>query len=100
MEPVEHDEGVRIVKTVVAVRFWVVSKVNAKEAPVVRAGCWVPIVEMAIGLLVVLALFLVPALPDSLASWKLGQVLVFLLAHWVVLGYASQVLAQAHSMMV
>lgn len=102
VEPVEHDEGARIVRMVVAVKFWVVSKVNAKEEPAVRAGYLVPVVERVVALLAVLALFLVPVLPASLASWELAQALELLLALSVVLGDsdALQVLAQAHSTMV
>lgn len=62
VEPVEHDEGARIVRMVVAVKFWVVSKVNAKEEPAVRAGYLVPVVERVVAHLAVLALFLVPVL--------------------------------------
>lgn len=80
MEPVEHGEGVRIVMIVAVVRFWAVSKANAKEEFVARAENLVPVVEMVIVLLVVLALLFLPVLLVSPAHWKLAQVLELLLA--------------------
>lgn len=102
VELVEHDHGAQTVKMAVAVISWVVSKVDAQEEPAVRAGYLVPVVERVVALLAVLALFLVPVLPASLASWELAQALVLLLALSVVLGDsdALQILAQAHSTMV
>lgn len=100
VEPAEHDEWARIVRMVVVVRFWVVSKENAKEESGVRAGSLVLVVEMAIAPLVVLSLLLVAVLLVSLAPWMLAPVLEILLALSVVLEDAPQVLARAHSTMV
>lgn len=86
-------------RMVVVVRSWAVSKAKAKRDFVAGAGNVIQVVEMAIALLIVLALLLVTFLLVSLAAWKLAQMLE-LRALSGALEDSRMFLAQGHATMV